>query len=72
MTENIGLRLRFDDLFIVVAPTAGKTFDIFVTDAFGREPFDEARRAAALRHLLRSLSDLRAQVWKLIGGEVPP
>lgn len=70
MTENIGLRLRYEDLFIVVAPTAGQRFDIFVTDALGREPKDEKRRAAALQHLLRSLSDLRGQVWKMLGGEV--
>jgi len=71
MTENIGLRLRFEDLFIVVAPTAGTRFDIFVTDALGREPKDEQKREAALRHLLRSLSDLRGQVWKMLGSEVP-
>lgn len=70
MTENIGLRLRYEDLFIVVAPTAGKQFDIFVTDALGREPKDEKKREAALRHLLVSLSGLRGQVWKMLGGEV--
>lgn len=70
MTENIGLRLRHEDLFIVVTPTAGERFHIEVTDALGREPADEKKREAALRHLLRTLSDLRGQVWRLLGGEI--
>jgi hypothetical protein len=70
MTENIGLRVRFEDLFVVVVPTAGERFDINVTDALGREPLDEEKRRRALQHLLRSLSDLRGQVWKMLGGEV--
>lgn len=70
MTENIGLRIRFEDLFIVVVPTAGKAFNISVTDVFGREPDDEKRRRQALQHLLRSISELRGQVWQLLGGEI--
>ncbi len=70
MTENIGLRLRFEDLFIVVVPTAGKDFVIEVTDALGREPDNDEKRKRALQHLLKSISGLRGQVWQMLGGEV--
>ena len=70
MTENIGLRLRFEDVWIVVAPSAGQFFEIFVSDVLGHEVEDEAKRQRALRHLLRSLSGLRTQVWKMLGEEV--
>jgi hypothetical protein len=66
MTENIGLRLRHGSLFIVVTPSAGERFNIEVTDALGRAPKDEAAREAALKHLLRSLSDLRGQVYRML------
>lgn len=66
MTENLGPRIRYLDLFIVVAPSAGEEFTIDVTDALGRPPKDERKRQAAIRHLLRSLSDLRAQVWRML------
>lgn len=67
---SIGLRLRFEDMFIVVAPRADGTFDVMVTDAIGRAPQDEAARRRALQHLLREISSLRGQVWVLLGGEV--
>lgn len=70
MTENIGLRLRFEDLFIVVAPSSGNSFSITVTDVWGREPDDDTKRRHALQHLLRALSDLRGQVWEMLGGEI--
>jgi hypothetical protein len=70
MTEPIGLRLRFEDLFIVVTPTAGEEFLIVITDAIGREPADEDKRKRALRHLNRAISVLRKQVWQMLDEEV--
>lgn len=70
MTENISLRIRCGSLFIVVTPTSGTEFQIDVTDALGRPPEEELQRRDALRFLLKQLSGLRSQVWKMLGEEI--
>lgn len=64
------LRLKFGDSFIIAAPPdePGKPYDIRVTDWLGIDVSDEDRKAA-LRFLLRELSDVRSQVWSEVGGD---
>jgi hypothetical protein len=66
MTENIGLRLRFKDLYIVVTASATEQFSISITDAKCKEPENDAELLEALEFLQHQVDNLRNQVWRRI------
>lgn len=68
MTENIGLRIRFGDTWVIVTPTETSLFNIEISRNELRVPVqDDARELEALEHLQHNLVDvLRKQIWDLI------
>lgn len=74
MSANIGLRLRWGDAYIIVAPREAGDFSVEVTDHVGRpiKDVDPIAYKDALAHLLFSVSELRTQVWRMLGGKLPP
>lgn len=67
MTENIGVRLRFEDVWIVVLPSVTDEYTIQVLDVLGRHCADADKMERALRFLNRELSKLRTQAWNMLG-----
>ncbi len=64
-----GLRLRFEDMFIVVSPQDNKPFLVEITDV-GGHPVSHENRRRGLQHLLETTSSLRKQVYAMLGGKI--
>lgn len=66
MTENIGLRIRFKDTWVIVTPSETDLFRIDFAGLFASLPVDDQAQLEALEHLQPQIDGLRQQIWRLI------
>lgn len=66
MTENIGLRIRYKDTWVIITPSETDFFRIDFAGLFASIKVDERAQLEALEHLQPQIDIMRQQIWRLI------